>query len=205
MKTNFTQNLKSNFFLTIILAFFFLNAQAIFSPPDGSPINYIITNVTQVNDRTLEFDLFLKNTDSANPLELSIIQAGILVNSEIVNGGKVTSMVVPGFSDLVSSQQPTTTIFVKGQTNSIIKLAAKIGPGAGNGTKISTTGKGTRVCRLRLTNTVPFAKAKANLSFCFTLTPYPTRVFQYVGRMSAQLIVNSSNCFRDAPDPVLNE
>jgi len=36
-------------------------------------------------------------------------------------------------------------LFVKGPTTSIIKLAAKIGPGPGNGTIIKTTDQGTRI------------------------------------------------------------
>ena len=205
MKTRFSQISKGILLLYFLLHLLSVKAQERFVPTNTASINYTITNVVQVNDRILEFDLYLKNNDSIHPFELSIIQAGILVNSAIINGGNVTSLVVPGFSELVSSQQPTKTIFVKGPSTSTIKVAAKIGPGGGNGTIIKTNGQGTRICRLRITNSVPFAKERANLTFCFTIVPYPTRVFQYIGRISTLVTVNSSNCFNIAANPVLNE
>jgi len=205
MKTQFNQIIKGLPLLSIILTFFAVNAQARYAPIDVSSVNYTITNVTLVSDRVLEFDLYLKNTDASQPFELSIIQAGILVNSEIINGGNVTAMVVKGFSDLVGPQQPTIALFVKGPTTSIIKLAAKIGPGPGNGTIIKTTDQGTRICRLRITNSVPFAKARPNLTFSFNSVPYATKVFQYVGRVSTQITTSSSNCFSDGANPMLNE
>jgi hypothetical protein len=182
-----------------------IRAQARFAPLDVSSVNYILTNVNRVSDRVLEFDLYLKDIDASQPFELSIIQAGILLNSEIINAGNITTMIVPGFSDLVAPQQPTRAIWAMGPNTSAIKITPKIGPGAGKGTIIKTSGNGTRICRVRVTNSVPFAKAKPNLTFCFTSVPYPTKVFQYIGKVITQLTTNSGNCFTEGANPVLNE
>jgi hypothetical protein len=189
----------------IILTFFSVKAQARYAPLDESTVNYTISNVVVVSDKVIEFDLYLKNMNPDKPFELSIIQAGVLVNSDIINGGNITTMVVPGFSDLIQQQQPTNAIWAKGPVTSIIKVTPKVGPGPGNGTIISTTEKGTRICRVRITNSVPFAKVRPNFTFCFTPSPYPTKVFQYIGRVSTQLMTNSGNCFSNAANPVLNE
>jgi hypothetical protein len=203
MKTSFAKLTKGILILCVILIATFISTQAQFSPTNVSSVTYAIKNFTRVNDRTLEFDLYLINNDSIKPFELSIIQTGIFVNSEIINDGNIKSMVVPGFSDLVSTQQPTSSIIVKRPSASLLKVAPKICPGPGNGTKIKG-GKGTRICRLRVTNTVPFAKAKANLTFCFTQALYPTAMFQYIGRVNTKVTLDSHNCINDTPNPVLN-
>jgi hypothetical protein len=183
------------------------NTQAQPVVKDGAKVKFSITNLVAVSDKVVEFDLYLKDAGSDKPFELSIIQMGILVNSEIVNGGDVGAMVVSGFSELNQPQQPSTTLFVKGKDKekSIIKVAAKVCPGPGNGTIIKTTGKGTKVCRLRLTNTMPFAKVKPNLAFCFEKLPYPTKIYHYIGQISTQIPTNATNCVSETLNPVLNQ
>jgi hypothetical protein len=98
----------------------------------GSPppeFNYTIANDVQTSDRTLEFDLYLLNTQPSTTLQLSIIQAGILVNSGIVNGGIITASLLPGYSELVPLQQPNTITWASGTPNGCIKIAARTGPG----------------------------------------------------------------------------
>lgn len=169
--------------------------------------NYTIANDVQTSDRKLEFDLYLRNTLPPDTFELAIIQAGILVNSGILNGGTITASIVPGTSELVSSQQPTSITYATGTPNGCIKIAAKPGPQCGNGTIIDTTGLGTRICRVRITNSVAFASSsQANLAFNFTISPYPTKVFRYTGNpcSGVELTTSSSNCFSLASNPVLN-
>ena len=176
----------------------------------GTPVpefNYTIVNDVQTSDRTLEFDLYLLDTQPATPFELSIIQAGILMNSGIINGGAISVSIVPGSSELVLLQQPTSVLWSTGSTNGCIKVTPKAAPGCGSGTNISTTGHGTRICRIKVTNTVPFtSNSQANLTFNFTTSPYPTKVFQYYGTpcTSNQLTTNSTNCFSLATNPFLN-
>jgi len=162
---------------------------------------YTITNDVQTSDRTLEFDLYILDPSEGTTFELAAIQAGILVNSGIYNGGTITMSIVPGTSQLNTNQQPASVTFV--QTQNCIKLAPKSPPGAGGGTVISSAGQGTRVCRLKLTNSVAFAAAQANLAFSFTTSPYPTKVFQYISGLNTLLTCNSSNCYSTCTNPIL--
>ena len=169
--------------------------------------NFTIVNDVQTSDKTMEFDLYLVNKQPSVPLELSIIQAGILVNSGIIGGGTITTSILPGYSDLVAIQQPTFANWATGTLNGCIKITPKAGPGCGNGTIISTTGLGTRICRVRIANSVPFtASSQANLAFSFPTSPYPTKVFHYSGIpcVSSQMITNSTNCFSLGTNPILN-
>jgi predicted deacylase len=169
--------------------------------------NYTIANDVQTSDKTLEFDLYLLDTQPSVPLELSIIQAGILVNNAIAGSGTITASIISGSSELVTAQQPTVITWATGTPNACIKIAPKAGPGCGTGTIISTTGLGTRICRVRITNSIPFAAGtQANMAFNFTLVPYATRVFQYSGTPCANNVITSTltNCFSLASNPVLN-
>ena len=169
--------------------------------------NYTIVNDVQTSDKTLEFDLYLLDTQPSIPLELSIIQAGILVNNGITGGGTITVSILSGSSELLAAQQPTVITWATGSPNACIKIAPKTGPGCGNGTVISTTGQGTRICRVRIANSIPFASgSQANMAFNFPVSPYATRVFQYSGIPCASNIMttNSTNCFNNGTNPVLN-
>jgi hypothetical protein len=177
---------------------------------DAAPMaefNYTIRNDVQTSDRTLEFDLYLLDTQPSVAMELSIIQAGILVNSGIIGGGTITTAIVTGYSDLNAAQRPTNALWATGSPNGCIKVTPKPGPGCGSGTIISTTGFGTRICRVRITNSVPFtASSQANLTFNFTTSPYPTKVIQYSGTPCSanELTTNGSNCFFNGNNPLLN-
>ncbi len=196
MKNIFSHLTKPITLLLLLVTGLQVNAQ-------DSNFNYTIANDVQVTDRILEFDLYLLDTDPGQPFELAAIQAGILVNPGIYNGGTITLAIVPGSSQLNTSQQPTSVIWTQGQN--CIKLTPKSPPGAGSGTIISQTAPGTKVCRLRITNTNPFTSGSvANLTFNFTTSPYPTKVAQYIGTTNTELACNTSNCFSNADNIVLN-
>jgi hypothetical protein len=182
-------------------------AQRRFAPMAPSAIsdyNYTIANDAQVSNSILEFDLFLLDTDPAQAFEMAEIQAGITLDPAIYNGGTITATLVAGSSQLsVVSQQPASITFTQAQN--CIKIAARTPPGFGNGSIISTTSPGTKICRVRLTNSVPFAaNTKASLTFCFTTVPYPTKVFQYVSTINTQLTSDATNCFSLASNITLN-
>ncbi|MBK7031164.1 MAG: hypothetical protein IPH45_19045 [Bacteroidales bacterium] len=105
--------------------------------------------------------------------------AGILVNSQIYGGGVLTVQIIEGSSSLNSAQIPTSIVFAP--CEGAIKLSAMLPPGCGSGTKISQDpDHRTRICRIRLSNSMPFAScSSANLSFCFTSTPFPTKLTYY--------------------------
>jgi len=144
-----------------------------------------ISNETQINDRTYQFDVYLKNT-SANTFELANVGFGIAYDTSILMGGTPTCSVISGFSDLNIAQIPTAgatttganiyTITING-VNVVCRyfnIPAKANPGAGSGTTISATGTcptpGTRVCRLQIANTVPF-RASSTCKHTFSSAP----------------------------------
>ncbi len=174
--------------------------QAVAPPP---VYNFMLANDQQVSDSTLEFDLYILDTDPSASFELASVQAGILVNPAILNGGNISVSILPGTSGLVSSQQPNKVTWV--QSQNCIKLNPRQLPGAGAGTILSQSGQGTRVCRLRVTNSLPFAAgSQANLSFNFANNPYPTKVFRYISGLSTQIVSSTANTFSTCANPLLN-
>lgn len=168
----------------------------------GQTYNLTIENDVQVSDRILEFDLFLRNTSATIPLELSGVQAGILVNPDIYNGGTITVSILPGTSQLDAGMMPTSVVW--SQSQNTIKLTPKAPPGAGNGTILAVSSPGLRVCRLQITNSEPFGRYAANLTFNFTTVPYPTKVSAYIDGINTLLESNAGNCFSNASNQVLN-
>jgi hypothetical protein len=197
----FTGILVIRTFLLIILmlAFNRLNAQE-------NDIIYTIANDVQVASNQLEFDLLLFDPDPSGNYEVATVQAGVLVDPAIYNGGTITCAIIPGTSHLNPTQQPTSVTFT--QSSNAIKLASKPLPGCGGGTIISMDPNNrTRICRLRLSNTVAFTSCQpANLTFSFTTSPYPTRVSFYQASDCANIAspVSASNCFSMAVNLPLN-
>lgn len=156
---------------------------------------YTIDNIVQTSYTTFEFDLLLVDNDASQPFELATVQAGILLDPGIYNGGTITASIVPGTSTLNASQQPTSVVYT--QSANCLKLAAKAPPGAGGGTIISTNASNpTRICRLKISNTVWFTTMSSPMpTFNFATTPYPTKMSQYISGVNTALTLNTSNTY----------
>ena len=204
---DYTQNLlTSQRIATITVTVSGLTPVTVTVTQAGAPVvdfHYTLENAVQTSDKTFEFDLLLVDLDPAQPFELGTVQAGVLISPSIYNGGTLTASIVPGTSTLNPSQQPASVTFAQAQN--CLKLASKAPPGAGNGTILSTNpANPTRICRLKITNTVPFTgSSDPNLQFSFTTIPYPTRLSQYIAGINTPLTLNSSNCFVDISTPFL--
>jgi len=204
MKNILLKSIKTLAFLVVVLSALQLNAQRRFTPLATSDFNLTLQNDVQTADNVLEFDLYLLDTDALQPFEMAAVQAGILVNPGIYNGGTITISIVPASSGLSNPAQAPTSV-VWSQVQNTIKLTPRPAPGAGSGSVISTSGFGTRICRLRITNTVAFtASSQANLTFNFTTSPYPTKVSQYIAGTNTVLVCNASNSFSNLANIVLN-
>jgi len=186
------------FLIAIILFFLFtsvLRAQV--------PASYLcsLRNDSLTSSTTYEFDIFMLNTDPANVFEYDLFQAGILLNPAIVNGGTITASIVSGSSQLVTAQQPGSITFTASQN------CIKLGPGGitphGSATIISTTSPGTRIARIRLTNTLPFGQSSPNFTFNFTASPYNTVVTAY-NQTTPFLGVNITNAADHTTLPLIN-
>jgi hypothetical protein len=141
-----------------------------------------IRNESYVSANVYEFDIYLSRTGST-PFELACFQTGIVINASFMNGGTISSEIVPGSSGLTSEQVPQSIAFTGGAIN-CLKLAPRKPPrnyvtGITSGTLIST-GSGTRVCRVRLTNSNSFGTNPASYSWNFAATPYNTIVSAFV-------------------------
>ena len=196
--------------------FIALAALLLFSGTVGAQLdNFEITirNVVQTAKNSLEFEVYLLDRDAGQPFELGSNQLGLLFNSLIYSGGTVSVTYDNTGSGLNSSQQYNASVSVvtslAGYPNqTLIRLAGRTPPGAGNGTIISTSGNGTLVTRFTITSTVDFAPGTTpNLNFCASTatTPlYPTRVSQYQGITNTALTVTPGSNAIVYENPTLN-
>ncbi|MBM3405021.1 MAG: T9SS type A sorting domain-containing protein [Bacteroidetes bacterium] len=173
-----------------------------------------LMNDYQSDAFTYEFDIYLLHDGGGTPLELATYQAGIYFDPGIVNGGGVTCTILPGTSELLPSQQPSSVSVANGASGQycragiayyIIRLASKTPPGAGNGTIISTVSPGTRVCRLRLRNTVAFGQFSPINCFNFTTFPYNTVVRAYINGTHIDITNSTWHLISDLYNPILNK
>lgn len=194
-------------FIYCLTAFFvvYLNLLSLIPVYAAEPdIQYTIANDVSTSNM-LEFDLLLFDPDPTQDFQLATVQAGVYMNPNAFTGGTVTAQIIAGTSTLNASQVPTSIAFT-GSAH-IIKLAAKAPPGCGGGTIISKDPLNrTRICRIRLTNSIPWVSCtNADLTFCFTTTPYPTKISYYSASdcIGTAVTVNSTNCFSMASNQTL--
>jgi hypothetical protein len=199
MKNIDSLSIKTILMILVMVVFVRANAQIRYAPLTLTDMHFTIENDVQVSPTELQFDLYLKDIDASQPFELAIIQAGIIVSPTIFNGGTITPSIVPGYSDLVASQQPNSCQWSSDASGGCIKMTPRPAPNAGSGTIIFNTGLGSRVTRIRLVNTVPFTgSSQASLTFSFLTSPYPTKVFEYISGVSTLITTNSSNTYTGA-------
>ncbi len=194
MKTKSLQLVRACLACLILVICLPLQAQEKKGTPSGSEFCYYIANEVRSGSQ-LEFDLLLVNLNPSITFELGTVQAGILVNPAICNGGTLKASVVPGSSQLNTSQAPASIQFQ--QNKHVIKLASRTPPGLGSGTVISADPKyPTRICRIRLNNSTSFTNGPADLHFCFTTKPYPTKISRYDSGngMNVMLTIPNTNC-----------
>jgi hypothetical protein len=163
-----------------------------------------LRNDVQVSATEYEFDVYLLRTGTI-PFEYATGQYGILINSEIKNGGTIIASLVPSSLDpeLAASNQAPSSVSFFDQT-SVIRIAPPSPPGAGKGAIISNIPPGTRICRIRLSNTVPFGQYRPNLTWT-TTTIYPTQVYAYVGTTNTKITDYANHTISNLVNPVLNE
>ncbi|MFZ4522816.1 MAG: T9SS type A sorting domain-containing protein [Bacteroidales bacterium] len=160
------------------------------------------------SDRSIEFDIFLLDTDPAQTFELASIQCGITVNPTIFTGGTFSASIVAGTSALNPAQAPSSVTYTTGMGANIIKLSAAAAPGPGSGTILSSVSPGTRVVRIKLTSTVAFpANSYSNMAFAAgtaVVPSYATRVAVYQAGINTQLPVTPGTNANVLENPQLN-
>ena len=160
--------------LIVILLSVFLGTQNLYA--DTPTYSCEIRNGSFVSAQVFEFDIYLTQT-GVTPLELACFNTGILLNSGFVNGGTITPTLLSG-SELNASQVPINIAFDPAFL--CVKIAPRkpprdYGTGVTAGTVISNTA-GTKVCSVRLTNSVAFGADPLNYNWSMNLMPYHTVV-----------------------------
>lgn len=207
--------LKAFSLLFMLMTQITASAQSHYAPlgeTRDSAFELSIRNVDQTTDRTLEFDVYLLDANATKDFELATIQAGILINSSIFSGGTLFASLVKDNSTLNLYQSPEIIGFVdivNGYSGlSLIKLASRGAPGAGNGTLLSSYRNGNFVAKIKLVCTVPFTpNTSPNLAFTSgtDLIPfYATRVAQYISMKNVQLEVIPGRNAIVEENPMLN-
>ena len=160
-------------------------------------------NDSLLTSQMYEFDIYLKNTSSVT-FELANFQAGFIINPLIMNGGTLGVTIIPGSSQINSSQQPFDAMF--SEQENCLKIAPKSPPAFSTGSLIASSGSGTKICRIRVTNSVPFGQAKPNLIFNFTVFPYNTVVsaFDRTTQMNVNITNAASHITSNLANPLLN-
>ena len=174
-------------------------------PVRGQVPTYLLElrNDVQTSATEYEFDIYLLRTGSV-PFEYAIGQYGILVNPDIKNGGSLLASIVSGSIDPVlaaTNQVPATINFF--EAGNAIRISPPPPPGAGNGALISNVPPGTRICRVRLSNTTAFGQFQPNLTWTTTAV-YPTQVYAYVGSTNTSITNYSNHTTSSLSNPVLN-
>ncbi|MBL7905901.1 MAG: hypothetical protein JNL22_12835 [Bacteroidales bacterium] len=171
-------------------------------------------NLEQTSPNTLEFDVYLLNTNPSQPFELAGLQFGLFLNSSIYTGGVLTASYNNTGSGLIPLQQfSANTSIVEFATgvyadHTLIRLASRMPVGYGNGSIISTADYGTLVTHFIITSSVPFTEnSTANFTFLsntVTVPLYATRVSAYVNGTNTQLPVIPGVNAIIPENPVLN-
>lgn len=173
MKSTLNSLLRTLFVLCFVT--FITTAKA-----DNPTYKCEIRNGSFISNQIFEFDIYLTST-GIEPLELACFNTGILLNPGFVNGGTITPTFISG-SDLNLSQIPLNIAYESGF--SCVKIAPRkpprdYGTGVTSGTVISTT-TGTKVCRVRLTNSVDFGADPFDYDWSYNVMPYHTVVSAFI-------------------------
>lgn len=199
MKNLNINHLISCMLLSVFMSINVINASARYSPKAATDISISIVNLTQSTDRTIEFDVYLLDTDPTQTFELTTVQLGLLLNSNIYTGGILSVSYDNTISGLLTTQQPTANTSVvstlAGYPNlTLVRLASRTPPGAGNGSIISFAAPGTLMTHMKITSTIPWnANTKANLLFASSSASsplYKTAIAEYIAGIGTPLEVN---------------
>ena len=172
--------------LFIFPTILFILVMCIYAPDvytQNSTFNLALANGKQVSSRVFEVDVYMLSTSA--PFELATFSLGISFNNAIKGKGKLTPSWVPSSSQLSNlSELPTA---LNASTAGVIKIAGKIPPGAGSGSLITNISPGTKIGRLRLTNSTRFASRQQMNFTWLSAAPYPTAVDAYVDKVNTTI------------------
>ena len=162
-----------------------------------------LRNDVQVLNNVYEFDIYLLRTGTIQ-FEYASGQYGILINPLIKNGGTLTASIVAGSTDPVldaKNQDPNSVDFY--DAFNVIRVSAGSIVGAGNGALISNVSPGTKICRIRLTNSNNFDQYRPDLTWTTTVY-YPTQIYAYVGGTNTKVTTPSNHTTSNLFNPIFS-
>jgi hypothetical protein len=202
--------MKSKLLFSAVFVLLFTLLYVPVSYSQNPTFNFVLTNDSWDGHMVFEADVIVLSTGAA-PIELAAISMGFTINNSALNGGTLSAAFVPGSSELTNTAQinyaafnTTGTIGTGATMLRIIKAAGKTPPGAGNGSLISNVAPGTKIGRLRLTNTVDFIIADPNsIDTVYRGTGgYAWSLNAYVGTTNTN-ITNSGTYIKILTSPLL--
>ena len=135
----------------VLIAFlFFLTTIGAYS----QTCDVTLRNDSLIDANNLIVDIYIKATSV--PFYYSSGQFKVTFNkASLLNGGSISGSIVPGYSDLTNSSQIPTNVITTGST--YWRITAEPNPNTQAAcSQISNSGNGTRICRVKLTNTSAF-------------------------------------------------
>jgi Secretion system C-terminal sorting domain len=147
-----------------------------------------LANNAQTEANVYEFDIYILWT-GGDTLKMSGAQMVFNYDGAVLNGGTLKTAWVPGSNDpvIVAANKVNTSFNI--QTLGSIKIAAKYTPG--KYAIISNVAPGTRIGRLRLTNSIPFIAQKANVTWNFT--GYATKISANISGKNIDITVPANH------------
>ncbi len=159
-------------------------SQVLSSPENPEEFQLTIRNVTQPIDNVLEFEIWLQDTDAAQPLELSTFRIGIAFNNQIMSENPPFNyghfLIIPGSSQLPEEIQPQNVAVVFSESR-IFFRGNYYPPGFGNGFIVPATIPGVRIATIRFINNLfPLVQGTTpDLTFLPNTTAAPSYISFY--------------------------
>jgi hypothetical protein len=149
-------------------------------------VSFLLSNDVQTSPTELEFDVYMISTFPGT-FQLAGHQYNIAYNNAMKGAGVMTAAWVAGTSQLTNAAQLQNTINLA--TAGQIRLAGTPAPSCGPGSIIATA-PGTRIGRMRLTNSVPWASVTPNLVFnLVTISPRTSANYYTAGCVNTPFCV----------------
>jgi hypothetical protein len=186
---------KLLFYSFFLLLFTLLYVPSSFSA--NPTFKFILTNDHWDSHMVFEVDMIMQSTDTGS-IQLATFGMGLTINNSALNGGTLTATWVPGSSELTNTSQIPTSLLTSTTSGTgdnalrVIRIVGKVPPGVGNGSMISILAPGTKIGRLRLTNTVDFVIAGANSIDTAAQTVYPKAINAYVGALNVNITTSGT-------------
>jgi hypothetical protein len=197
--------MKNKFWFIVILLAVSFPAPEFYAQPH---FTVSLENDKYTAPNIYEFDIYMLSNDTAT-IELADVNFGFLYNYEIADTGTLSFSFVENSCELTNKTQLPrtfkTTISKKDSVDvGVIMIGPRMPVGYGNGSIISNQGRGTKIGRLRITNSIKFLPERMNIKFDMPRSKgiYPTTITAYLGKINTN-ITTSGNYQSKLTNPVL--